>query len=291
MTRRLVLVLAVIGCGGSSEPEPQAAAAWSIVQPASSADDVVVATVNGRPVWGSCVAAQGKPPKVGLDDCIAFELMAQRAEAKGLGSDPNVLDAARTAMVSRVIATEFEDKVKTEADLHGAYDDEIQKRLYLMHQPELRASAYLRVPVAENAPAAEDEAAHALAQQLADPLRDETGLFAVTIDEVADRIAQGRKVEHQVVPARARDQLNKVYGDALFGIPDVGRIAGPVRTKWGWDVILWTEGWPPRERTRDEIVAEMFPELRRKYFLRWSVGVQRELGVKVEVDVSQMGDD
>jgi len=51
--------------------------------------DVQVATVEGRPVWGSCVTAQtarGATKQAALDQCIGFELMAIEAEGAPLPS-------------------------------------------------------------------------------------------------------------------------------------------------------------------------------------------------------------
>jgi hypothetical protein len=57
------------------------------MQPAAAADDVVVALAAGRPVYGSCVAAQAERGHLSRDaalrECIDFELMAQEAERRG----------------------------------------------------------------------------------------------------------------------------------------------------------------------------------------------------------------
>ncbi len=281
---RAFLLIAIAACGGSSSA-PSAPPTPSLVTPHDTASDLQVATVNGRPVWGSCVARQGN-----LADCIAFELLAQAAEAKGLARDPDVVAATRTAEVDRLIATEFEAKVASFADLHGVYDSVIEKNAFRMHRPDLRTSAYVRAPVDEKAPPEVDAKAHAAAEAVAAELRDQTGLFPISIDEVADKVGAAARVtlERAEVPIKPREALAKPYADVLWAIPEVGRIGGPVRTKWGWDVILYTGGLPPLETTREQLVDELFPELRRHYFIDWVETLRKSLGITVEIDAAQL---
>ena len=69
-------VLGSVACGGSSAPAPVPSVALSTISPPASPADLEVARVNGRSVWGSCVAAQlgrGAPSRqAALDQCIAF---------------------------------------------------------------------------------------------------------------------------------------------------------------------------------------------------------------------------
>ena len=92
------------GCGssGSSGAGPTAAAPSLIATPPLTTDDAPVARVNGRTVWASCVAAQAGAITAGseaerraaaLDQCIAFELLAQAAEARGLASTASICAA------------------------------------------------------------------------------------------------------------------------------------------------------------------------------------------------------
>jgi len=56
--------------------------------PPAGPGDAVVATVGGRPVWASCVAAQAargtRTRRAALGECVDFELLAQAAEARGV---------------------------------------------------------------------------------------------------------------------------------------------------------------------------------------------------------------
>jgi hypothetical protein len=288
-------------CGSDAPPPPRAPAPVAGAQPAAGPDDVAVATVNGRPVWGSCVAAQmkrssGEPAgederakidranldrRAALDECIAFELLAQAAEARGLARDPEVALAARTAMASRLVEVGFEQRFRTPDDLRAAVDREVERYSDQLDRPELRASAFARVEVPAGAPPAQDAAARALAEQIAGALERETGLFPVHLRETADRLAAGagQRVTHGEFRAATREGLVPPYADALYAIPEEGRVGKATRTPWGWDVILMTRRLPPEVRTREEIAEKVFPDLRRRYFYRWVDELRR-----IEID-------
>jgi hypothetical protein len=311
------------GCGDRADPAdpaapaapadpvaPPAAAAsraQPIATPRLTADDTEVARVNGRPVWSSCVALQAQPPATralgpagarsdprdpaqrraaALDQCIAFELLAQAAEARGLGAAPEVGAAVKRAAVNRLVATEFEPRYQAPGDLKPAVDAVMQRNAWRMHVPQLRSSAFARFTVPKGAPPELDAKAHALADQLARELAGQTGLYSVHLTEAATRIAAGSgvKLDTSEVKPSHRDSLVAPYADALYAIPEIGRIAPAVRTEWGWDVVLWTGGIEAQDRTRDEVVAEIFPELRRRQFQLWATQLARQLGVHVEVD-------
>jgi parvulin-like peptidyl-prolyl isomerase len=159
-----------------------------------------------------------------------------------------------------------------------------------MDKPELRASAFARVEVPKGAPPEADAAARALAERIAGALAGEAGLFPVHLREAADRLAAGagRRVIHGDFRAATREGLVPPYAEALYAIPEVGRIAAPARTERGWEVILLTRRMAPRVYTREEIAAEVFPEVRRRYFQLWVNQLARSLGVRVELDEEQI---
>lgn len=299
----LVLLAA---CGGSSSEPTASVVVPSLVAPRETADDGIVATVNGRPIWGSCVAHQAKPrrPVQGdaatppgsevrdaLNECIAFELLAQAAEQREVASTPEVAEARRTAMVDRLIAMEFEAKVKTMVDLGPRYAALVDKNAFRMHRPDLRASAYVRIDVPPKASPEVDAKAHATAERIAAALRNETGLFPIDMNAIADRVAAGAKLSEQVVKLLPADGLEKPYSDALFAIPAIGSTAGPIRTSYGWDVILWTGALPKYDVTREVLEQELFPEMRRHYFSEWVDQLGRAAGIVTTVDEAQLAND
>lgn len=250
-------------------------------------------------VWASCIAAQARTIAAGgdrerraaaLDQCVAFELLAQVAEACGLAAVPEVAQAVRSAEVNRLVETEFEQRYRRPADLAPQLDAVLNARPWLLHVPELRDSTYARFVVPRGAPAAVETRAHALADRLAAELADQTGMFGVHLSDAARRIAQGSGAELETLDFRPapRDQLVEAYAAALFAIPEIGRASPAFRTPWGWDVVVWTGGSPARERSRDEVAADLFPELRRRQFQRWVSQLARQRGIAIRVEQGEL---
>jgi hypothetical protein len=298
--RALVLMPAVmpalmlVACGGSSAPVPAASAPAVVATPALADGDSAVATVNGRAVWASCVTTQAAalPGSIdqrratAIDQCVAFELLAQAAEARGLSGAPEVREATRSALVNRLVETDFERTYRGPADLQQAIDAVMAKNEWRLHILELRGSTFARFLVPEHAAPEVEAAAHALADQLAAELAGQTGLYNVHLSEAARRIDAGSpvKLETSDVKPTHHDDLFDDYAKALYAIPAVGQTSPAFRTKWGWDVVLWTGGVEAKERTRDEVVVDMFPELRRRQFQIWAGQIGKRLGVHITVD-------
>jgi hypothetical protein len=290
-------------CGGSSGPTPTPPAAPIVIaMPRLTAEDLEVANVNGRPVWASCVAAQARaittasrtPDQrrhAALDQCIAFELLAQAAEARGLAAAREVADAVRAASVNRLVATGFEQRYRTPADLAQPIDLVISRNAWRMHIVQLRSSTFARFVVPKDAPPALESRAHALADRLAAELAGETGLYNVHLTDTARRIAAGSdiKLDTSDVKPTHQDDLVAPYAAALYAIPEVGRITPAVRTPWGWDVVLWTGGVEPKETSREAFAAELFPEVRRRQFQLWVTQLGKQLGAHIEVDQATVG--
>ncbi|HVK83441.1 MAG TPA: hypothetical protein VM513_05005 [Kofleriaceae bacterium] len=295
--RRASILLLIAACGGTSSgpPPAQVQAAISAVAPRASEADLEVARVAGRPVWASCLVEQATRHQLtreqALDQCIAFELMAQEAERRGLTSSPEVAEATRTSMVSRLVATAFEDAYRTPADLGELMESVVEKNAWRMHRPDVRASSYVRVAVPKQAAPEVEAQARVTAQAIADALATEAGLSDPNFLELAQRAAAGATLEHSPVAPTVIEKLDKAYGDALYRVPEIGRTTGPVRTPWGYDVILWSGGLPPKETSRAELEAEMFQEVRRAYFSTWVTQVIKKSGIQYEVHPERIPDD
>lgn len=302
LTPRFALGLALAAggaaaCSGSG-PAVGPVAPAVIATPALTAGDAPIARVNGRTVWASCVVEQARTATAvaaggeaerraaALDQCVAFELLAQAAEARGVAGAPEVGQAVRAAEVNRLVETEFETRYRTPAALAPQIDALIRANASRMHIPQIRASSYARFVVPPHAPAEIEARAHALADRLAAELAGQTGLYGVHLGDAARKLdgGAGIKLETADVPPSYRERLVDDYGAALYAIPEVGRTSPALRTPWGWEVVLWTGGIEPRDRTRDEVVAEIFPELRRRQFAVWADQIARRLGVHVELD-------
>jgi hypothetical protein len=65
---------------------------------------------------------------------------------------------------------------------------------------------------------------------------------------------------------------------------EIGRTTNAVRTKWGWDVIVWTDDVPAADPPEAEITAKLLPDVKAGYFGHWVDEVARSLGVHVTFD-------
>jgi hypothetical protein len=281
--KRALIVLAA--CGSQTTPVPSPTGPAAAMQEKAAPDDVVVAMVNGKPVYGSCVTAQSaraKSRQDALDQCVAFELMAQEADARGIASDHEVAAATRTALVNQLVALDYEDKYTKPADFGATWNQLYAKNKIRYDHPEYRGSAYVRIDLPEGAV---DENAHAIINEVAAALKDEKGLLPPQFKDLAERVAGARaKLSYAIVPPYTHiSTLELTYADALFAIPEVGRTSPPVRTSWGWDVVLFFDVIPEEHPPQDKIVAEMLPEVKRAFFPTWTNQVIQRLGVKIEV--------
>jgi hypothetical protein len=287
--RLVVCALFVIACGGTPEPTKRSGTGVSPIAQQQGTDDVIVAQVNGRPVWGSCVTAQskGKTKQAALDDCVSFELLAQAADARGLATDPDVVEATRSALVNRVVEVGFEDKYKSADDLKDILDKHVERNKARLSRPELRSSTYVRLPLTK--PLAEAEDPPPKLVELAQKLAGERGMMPTHVRAAVDEVFGAQTPEVTEVAYFAKDGLVAGYADPLFAIPDVGRTHPEVvRTRFGWDVILLTGVVPAKTYTREEAAAEAFPEVRTAYFNVWVDQVARSLGVKIKIDPKQV---
>ena len=266
-----------------------------MIAPGAGGDDVVVAQVGGRPVWGSCVATQakrgGRTREVALAECIDFELLAQAAEAHGLAAHAEVVAATRVSIVSRLVERDFEQKYRGPEDLKPQLDQVLESARDAMNRPELRGSAHALVRVPDKAAPEVDRDARVLAERIHAALATEPGLHASHLEETARRLARETKLElvfesHAVMPREAR--FAPEYLTALFSIPEVGRVSAVTRTSYGWHVILLTEVVARKQFTRDEFADLVFPDVRRKHFKEWSDAIADSLGLAIKKDYSQL---
>ncbi len=300
------LILGALGlaaCGGHDAPPPPPAppraAATSVEAVAAGPDDLVVATVDGHPVWGSCVEAQaralGLTAAAALDQCVSFELLAQAADARALRADPEVVATWRREMVRALIKQDLGPIDRLEA-LPPDFLALVMKRLgQSADVPPLRGGHYARVEVArDRLGGPDDEAAHRAADAAYAELKDEPGVLPTQLRDVVVRHA-AELAPTRRVSASDDDFLTPIddnpairgavpaFREALWKIPELGRISPPVRTKWGWDIILFWDELPAMDMR-----PRFFESVRSQYFLTWSRRLGQTLGVTVTIDEEQL---
>ena len=274
MRARLAIALAgacAAACGGRSEKQPPAARTDALR--AAAAGRLVVARVDGEPVYGDCVARQaaatGGDLRAALDDCIRFELLAQEALRRGYLADPEVAEVRRREMVRELIGAEFASTIDEPSDLSRAELEELWKtRLEASYnRPERRRATYCRVGVKKKTPRGgeRDLKGKAYAEQIhraMQGLRFSPELLAFTCHLASG----GRKVKTTTTQTVAFDATGaaptaryaREFADAAFSVDQAGHVSRPTRTEWGWDIVLVTEILPPEVKT----FAEAEPEIR-----------------------------
>lgn len=294
--RATVACVIAVGCGGAAPDAPTVAHSGPLAATPAGSDDVQIATVNGLPVWRSCVEAQAARHHLSRDaavrECVDFELLAQAAAAHD-ASDPD--ESMKTALVSRFVELNYEDVTPNGLDDYA--DKIVDRNLWRLHRPEYRASTYVRVVVPYNTGPEVEARGKAVADAIEKELGDHpTGLYPRHLEDAAKKVADA---EHLVFEPGANElpkdmritweqrqaahisQIDKTYGKALWEIPEVGQVSPPIRTKWGWDVILFHDQITPREITRDELTTEMLPDIRRGYFAKWVDQIAKSRNIKI----------
>lgn len=310
-------VIAAVGTASCRRTAPTPAAAGRaaprvVVPPVAlpaDATDAVVATVDGRPIYASCVAAQARPgvdARAALDECIAFDLLAAAAQRAQVDADPDVQHALRRTLASAFVAREFEGAIHTAADLPAELvrpqvDAERGKYTF----PEWREAMYVRAVVAPET-GLDDATAEALVTAIRAALPSTHALLPAELFETArrvgatqlpaDRIGEAAQrgttpwaLELETRPYRTPDDdtTELPYRRALFALAALGDVSPPVRTSRGWDLIIMTDRLPAETTSDADIAAALFPKMRQAYFSRWLAATLGDR-YKVDVDVTPL---
>lgn len=281
-------------CGGSATPPAPISGPPAAMVAVPAAGDVQVATVDGRPVWGSCVAAQlqrfpSLTRRAALDQCIDFELLARAAEGRDLATDREVVDATRTALVRRLVDA-FEAKYPDPDSLRAQIDEVLGDPRTATTRPEMRASFHVLYHLDDRATEATRTAARQAAEQLYQQLGAETGLFPDQLRAAADKIAVPANVtleigDYYAVP-KDNTQTAPEYVGALFAIPEVGRVSPVVKTQYGYHVILLTEIQPEAALERTQV----FAGLRRNLFVQYVNELTKQTRTEVHPELLEPAD-
>jgi hypothetical protein len=277
----------------SGEPPPgpatgsPAAPAAPVALPSPPANDRrVVAEVNGTPVYEDCVATQAAAHaldrRAALDECIAFELLAQEAERHGLAAHPEVRRAQKHESVRRLMDEDFlaryPDPSSVPRSELEALHAEFRRppcRPYLpcYLRPEFRETTYVRLPVPEKEypPGSPGDAeARALMERVHAALAGRRDVTKEDLQQAMADVAGERQTEMaDLHPIYRQDRIVEPYLAATFAIPEPGMVSPPFRTEWGWDIVLLRKIYPAVDKSVDEASDELFEILRRRLYQQW----------------------
>lgn len=287
-----IALTAAAACGGEDRGKPSSPAGAPGAWQESGEGRTVVARVDGEPVYADCLEGQmtglGVSRDEALADCVAFELLAQEARRGGYGVHPPAVAALRREMVRAFLDRHFYATYRTPEDIPRADIELLWKRQFknYFNRPENRSTAFCRAenPDPKTKKTAvgtdADRRAEALARAIYRRIRGRRDLTRKELKAICEEVAAevgGAKLSY-ASGTFTRTNAVAEFAEPLFAIPEVGRVSPPVRTAWGWDLILLTHVLPARQASladaEDELRAMLFnkPEYevyRRQHFARW----------------------
>jgi|GEM_PF-2641804 len=293
----IALTGCAIGCGGGKKQPPPRPVAVTDVHVDPKQAGVVVAQVNGTPVYADCVAAQveygrAETREQALQQCIDFELLAQEAQRRGFATGRALVELRKREAVRTFIEKDFaptfsSPKDVPEDELRKAY--ERTKPRYV--HPEFRRVTFVRALYAKNTPfgSPADIAARTRINKIYQALKGPR-VFAWRVPRydlemeqlqfIARREIGEADQQHLYIPPQGAfsfkrwGPVHESFRKPAFEIPREHMISPPVRTPWGWDIILLLNIIPPKndsfEDAKPDLQKFLFANARGRAFLRWA---------------------
>lgn len=290
-----VWLCGALACGGeASRPQP-AADAPAALPAAPASGRLVVAEVDGVPVYEDCVAAQIQAEgsdgpaerRAALAQCIDFEVMAQEAARRGLVAHPEVLRTQKIESVRRLIDEAFTRRYPDPSSVERAELEALYREFQLRYlRPEYRDTAYLRYPVAiQEHPAGSpgDVAAREVMQRLYAAVADRRGMTFRSFQEIAaGEVGDAPLQRSDEQPIERQSPYVKAYVDATFGIPEAGMVSPPIRTEWGWDIVFLQKIHPAVNTPFEAATGELFELVRRRLYTQWVAGLRGTARIQLD---------
>lgn len=299
----LAICVSLSCCGSSdksaSQPGYELQTGFLVSAPG---ERIAVAEVGGVPIYEQCVAIQAQAHKLdrraALDECIAFEVLAQAAQKRGLHLDPDVDAIRRTESVRQLLHHEIVAPMPSvEATDRSILEDAYREFRDRIYAPERREIFHLYAPFPKHREPRGTEG-DAAAKKRAEELYAQLSQWRdLTPDEMLF-IAQGIAGDEPLGPIddktdTFRREVFKVYLDqpnmprefshAAFDIPEVGMVSVPTRSDYGWHIILYLSRDPARMANVDEAAQWLFQAVRFQRYRAFS----GELGKDVDVEIDE----
>lgn len=229
--------------------------------------DVEARLAHESPVVRSQFASQQKRKEY-LTTLVQFELLAAEAKKRGLDKDPEVLEAAKQAMVRKFLADTAAEEVQSagfsEADLRTYYD--ANPGLY--HKPEQVEVSHILVKdeatasrVAKELRGASEGQPAKLVQAWNDYVGRES-LDKATVPYLGS-LGVVSKVPTPGATPQDLERMARVPSevvDAAMG-REVMTVGTPIQSPQGWHVLMVTSRLPAVEKSFDEVKETIRPRL------------------------------
>lgn len=226
-----------------------------------------VARVNGVAISIDAVAEVARAlkvqPRVALDRLIGEQLLVEEAQRRGLDKAKAVETTARQAAVQTLLEREIETIAVSEDAITERY--EAQRERFV--KPERRKSLHILVSLGRDVSETRAAAGQALAAGILAELTAASDPKQVWERYRSVRELDGFTIKAEDVPAAARaDGFAPEYLDGLFSIAAPGVVPTPIRTDFGWHVLLVTAIVPaettPLEQARVTLRNELLQSVR-----------------------------
>lgn len=243
---------------------------------------VVIAEVNGEAIYEEDVVrqarARGLTAREALEELVAAELLAQEARRRGLAADPDVLEAGKRERVRLIADREFAPTFDGPEDVPDALVDQAWRNVnvrFNYHHERYQEVVYLHAD-AQNVPPEEDARIRAGMEELARRLRAKGPATKEEFGERGVAIARelGLEVKAMQYSTTRKGRAVEEFAAAAFSIQEIGGMAGPIRTAWGYDILYLYNVIPERKLTKAEAAPEikqaLFEDARRAAFVKWA---------------------
>ncbi len=281
--------------------------AWPFSGPV--ADDAVVARAAGpaAPIAITagrlrryCEAHPERSPRDAADDLVVFEVMAQEAESRRLGTAKEVRQAMAEAALPLYLKRTFEVEA-TPATIPLAFLQKVYDRNAAFYRhPELRAAdhilvaapGFVRPTEGEQENAARALVARISAELAAHPPKDAADFRGRVELWRNDAKAAGLEIKTETLQTFAREGVfDPTFSAAAFAIPAPGDISPLVDTRYGFHLIRLDQVVAAKdvgfEAARSEIAERMLSEYRAMEFRKRTDALLQAAGV--DVDPSLLG--
>jgi hypothetical protein len=280
---RLALIIgcALAGCH-AAESGPKGRFPVPLTAQATEGD-AIVATVEGRPIRASEIAAEararGVSVKEALDDLITAEVLAGEAVRRGLDKNLDAQEAAEATAVRRLLATRFEAEVTPASVpmslLRQVYDKNKQQ---LDHDVEIEVW-HILVPK-KNRPPESWPAARTAAEELA---RKARGVKSVDEFKALSKDVPGSHAEH-IVTEKDGWTLKEFSYPAFDQLKRPGDTSTVIETSYGYHVLYLVQYYPAQHKSLAQAEPELrqgvFPEFQKPEFMRFVERVAGGHGVE-----------
>ena len=285
-------VLLLVGCESGEAPSGKGGAPKVPFARSGSVDpDRIAARVDGEPITLDDVedlvemSDGGLGPGEALDALVRQQLLAREAWRRGHCGGRALEIEQRRAMARAVLRRLGEELTENDVPLEDIRNFYEERKTAFVHPP-LRDVVHAVAMTGEGK--LSDREAEDLAVRAAEAVAGaaDTDAFEEALGPL--RVGEARKflkIEDLPPFPREGSGFDEVFVEAAWGLEGPGSISAPVRTRFGWHVIMLQQDIPERnssfEEARREIAEGLLPAFKKRETERVIEKLGEDTGVKI----------